>query len=876
MRVFKRCLGLLAASVMLASCGGGGGDGGAFTPPPSNNGTITITATAARLPLNRDDVGPFFGSPFMSELDITVRNGAGELVSRPDGVAVSINPVGVAGFSTLDDPTTPTEFDANGNYVRGNEFLTILGSGPVDVTGGHATIFVHSSTQAGVATVTVTFQEATTGVIISRTFAVTVENIAPPLPASVTVNANPPHVYVSGAGGSQTTILSAVIRDGGGQFVPDPGSGNTSYNNIQFEVVGGANYGTLSATGAGGSSTGAVVKTRSVQGVASAGFNSGSIQGPVQVRAVVDRADNNVDNGISEPLVGTETITVSDGKLFTLALTSPTEEAIFTGNVTGTPNQPNGSYTLIISAVAADRQGNPVAPGTVIRFGAVDSPLTGFPAQGPGTPVLFGPDGDPQESGTLFTAPTGRFTGPGERPGPGDTLLVFGDLVPGNRDLESARTISSINSATSLNVSVPFNRNDDTGNSVNNGPVIPYVIGRAQDAAIRDSGNGVGGVLGITNADGVATALLTYPVNRLGKRVYLYAQGDGVGVGTAIKKVTDIGAFLFAGIAPGELTANPEVISGNATSAVTVCLTDELGAPIQGVFVRFNFSALGPGGQGFVDNIPSSGTVEDPTGTNGCTVALVRTLGIGENSDDAQVIFSAAGLSDNVEITVSGGQGSLTAAPSHFRGNGGTVTLTLRDSSGNPVPGVNINTQCEGDVSIITPAGVTNAQGQTTAVIDGSDLNDYGEPGEGQCTFTAAGGEETIVTFTGIDLCGSGVSPPPPPELCGTEIETFTLTIQANPTAAAVPPAPSCGLNIVSIPAGLSCSAPAGGGAETCSGDFEEGTAVTLTAATTGANCPAPPGRTVNFSGDCNQTGAQTGATVMGSAKSCAITVTVP
>ncbi|WP_257387677.1 Ig-like domain-containing protein [Tahibacter caeni] len=907
MRAFNRCLGLLAASLMLASCGGGGGSGGdgAFQPTPS--GTLTITATASQLPLNRDNVGPFFGSPFMSELDITWRRANGDLVTGQE-VAVAINPVSVAAFSTLDDPNTPAQFDANGNYLRGNEFLDLLGSGPVDVTGGHATIFVHSSDQAGVATVTVTARDPAANTTISKTFAITVNNIASSLPASIAADATPNHVYLQETGGSNSTIISAVVRDGGGQFVPNPGSGNTAYNNVQFEVVGGANYGTISALGAGGSETGPVVKTRTVQGVASASFRAGSIQGPVQVRVTADRADNNVDNGISDALTVTESIVVSDGKLFSLAITSPTQEAITTGSITGTVG-PNGTYTLVVSALATDRQGNPVPAGTSIRFGAIDSPLTGFPNEGPGQFLIFGADGDPQESGTLFTSQTGCFTGfirpptavprcastgPGERPGPGDTLLVFGDLVPGNRDLESARTVSSINNSTSLNVSVPFNRNDDSGNSINNGSIIPYVIGRAQDANIRDSGSFNGGTLGVTNADGVATAVLNYPNNRLGKLVYLYAQGDGVGVAGGLRKVTDIGAYRFAGIADLELTANPEEISGNTTAAVTICVIDALGAPMQGLAINFAFSGFGPGGQGFVDEVRGSGVVHDRTGANGCTVATVRTLGLSSESSGGStpsVIFSVGGYSDSVDITNSG-KGSLTAAPSAFRGSGGTVTLTLRDSAGNPVPGVMINTSCEGDVSIGTPAGVTNAQGQTTAVINDNGLNGYQESGSGTCTFTAASGEEATVEFSGIDLCEANVSPAPPPELCGGTTTPIQLTVVAEPMATAVPnpvPPPAsylCGLTVSSNPSGVTCSAPGGGGSVTCSAPFTQGQAIQLTAVGTGVDCPAatapvtglppaPPYKRFTFSGGCTQTGPVVATVALNSAQTCNVTVTV-
>ncbi|WP_386070676.1 hypothetical protein ACFJIW_08535 [Tahibacter sp. UC22_41] len=473
---------------------------------------------------------------------------------------------------------------------------------------------------------------------------------------------------------------------------------------------------------------------------------------------------------------------------------------------------------------------------------------------------------------------------------------MFGDLVLGNRDLESARTVSSINSSTSLNVSVPFNRNDDSGNSLNSGPVIPYVIGRAQDANIRDSGTFNGGTLGITNADGVATAILNYPNNRLGKAVYLYAQGDGVGAAGGLRKVTDIGSYRFAGIADLQLTASPDKISGNTTAVVTVCVVDKLGAPMQGLPISFSFTGFGPGGQGFVDDVRGSGVVRDRTGPGGCTVATVRTLGISTaggagGTSTPSVIFSFDRYNDTVEINASG-KGSLTAAPSAFRGTGGTVTLTLRDTAGNPVPGVMINTSCTGDVSVATPAGVTNAQGQTTAVINDNGLNGYQETGSGTCTFTAASGEEVKVEFTGIDLCAADVSPPPPANLCGGTTTPIQLTVVAAPMATAVsnPATPAtthlCGLGVSSNPSGITCSAPGGGGSVSCSAPFTQGQSLQLTAVGTGASCPsvtapltgtppAPPYKTITFSGGCTQTGPLNATVTLSSAQTCNVTVTV-
>jgi hypothetical protein len=263
----------------------------------------------------------------------------------------------------------------------------------------------------------------------------------------------------------------------------------------------------------------------------------------------------------------------------------------------------------------------------------------------------------------------------------------------------------------------------------------------------------------------------------------------------------------------------------------------------------------------------------------------VRTLGLSSGAGSTgspSVIFSYGGYSDSVNITNSG-KGSLTAAPSAFRGTGGTVTLTLRDSAGNPVPGVMINTSCTGDVTVGTPAGVTNAQGQTTAVINDNGLNGYQDSGSGTCTFTASSGEEVDVEFTGIDLCKADVSPPPPAQLCGGTTTPIQLTVVAAPTPAG---ANACGLTVSSTPSGVTCSAPAGGSSQSCSAPFTQGQSLQLTAVGTGATCPtatapltgtppAPPYKTITYSGGCTQTGPLNATVTLSSAQTCNVTITV-
>ena len=105
----------------------------------------------------------------------------------------------------------------------------------------------------------------------------------------------------------------------------------------------------------------------------------------MQVQATADRGDNNVDNGISSPVSSTGTVTVSDGKLYSLTLSFNgfDARAILVNSVSGgvssngtaIPPDPDATYSLTVTAQATDRFGRPVLPGTQIRFGEIDSPL---------------------------------------------------------------------------------------------------------------------------------------------------------------------------------------------------------------------------------------------------------------------------------------------------------------------------------------------------------------------------------------------------------------------------------------------------------------------------------------------------------------------
>ena len=704
---------------------------------------LTLSADRTVIPVNLENVPPSCrGNPYQAEVTVVWRNMNGELVTAADDDAVRASwtsPDSVGAISTPDNPDTDE-----------NECELMMASMGVPINAGHGTVFVRSTNEPGSGTLTIGVTDPDTGENLSASMQFTFSSGVPAMPTDIYVVPDSGATYIQGSGGSTQRLLRLHVLDGSGAPVPNPESGGESYNNIKLEIVA-PDGERLSTVGADGSTqSGTTVHTRTSNGIASANFFAGHRQGTITVRATTDGLDNSVDNGIQQPVVGEATVVVSDGQLFSLHLVSPSSDALFVnpGGITpgALPLAPDGTYSLTVSALATDRLGNPVIPGKQIQFGLIDSPVSGFPFDGGGFFDLFGLDGDPEEGGHVFIAPSGRFLTAGGGVEIGDSLVLFGRDVPGAADLESARIVDAVSGQSRLTVSRRFNLNDGTGQMVDLEDAIPYAIGRAQHGNILAQAN--------TNYMGLARTEMNYPVNMLGRSVIIWAQSDGIVVAGQNKTVADVEMASFAGLAPSLVTASPGQIQGNGTSAVTVCQQDALGAPMQGSAIAFAFQGISSG-TATIDG-QSGGGVVGPTGSNGCVTATVQTGGMVAGDGEPSIRFFDDYSEAIVEILI--GEQVLLANPSGFYGTGGTVTLRLLASDGAPISGVQLAGSCTGGggaiVSLSSGPGVTNANGQTTATVSVTNLNQYGSAGTGTCEFSAPGGEPSAeVQIQGIDYC---------------------------------------------------------------------------------------------------------------------------
>jgi hypothetical protein len=738
---------------------------------------LAVVTPRTSLPVNEQNIPFFNGTPFMMEADIQFKDIFGNFTNPAadaDGTSVtsvSVTPSSVLFFTTLDDPETEDV----------NEFLVPLGQGAVKMNSGHGSLFLWSRDIPGTATVTVSAIEAGSGRELNRSFQIQVINgINPGQPSNISLNNNGAALYVNGSGGVTSKSLNITVTSGNVP-VTDP-----QVNNVKLTLVtDGPNSGEkFTGTNIFGNSVqGDSINIATVNGIASALVNSGTTPNAITVTATVDRADNNVDNGIQDAVTSVTNYVVSDGVLFALELTSPALDSLTVNaetNEDGTINFQDGTYSLIISAIATDKAGNPALPQT-LQFGMINSPIVGYPENGAGSFVHSALDGDPQEGGSSFSSNSAAFISAAGGVQLNDTLLVFGEESNGNEDLESAVTVASVNSQSTLTILERFNRNDGTGTINNDFGILPYAVGRAVDGNITATA--------LINDVGVATTRLNYPVSQLGKIAAVFVKGQGGITNGVVKTITDVELTAFPGVEGfndqnSTLIVSPNRIPANIDNiGFVVCIADSARNPLPGRVISFAYT--GGNGQGTIDGQSGTGTLSQRTGLDGCAFGVAETTGVipGTNLNDIGFNFFAGTLTCDLEGTngttcmevVPPNNGVLNANPSAFIGRGSVnIVLTLFDGSGTPIEGASISGSCEqvdgGSLGITAGPSVTDANGRSNVTVSVS-LDGVMEALNGICTFETASGEPTVdVNFTGGDACalGAGVLPSPVPPPLGT------------------------------------------------------------------------------------------------------------
>jgi hypothetical protein len=289
--------GLIGATGILAGCGGGGG-GGAGTP---SYWTIDVRSDAATLPINIANEVPRIGGRYTTTLYVEVKDMAGRPASGGDIGCSYAGGLDTGALYYLDgDPDHETTETIDGvDITTPNAYRSVT----LSTNSGLASFHFHASSVAGAATVRCTVTDA--GNVV-RSDEVTIQvGGAPSGKVSQVVfdRSSPNYLFVQGYNGPTQIQLQASVVDEAGQPVVDVPAGA---NNLQLSIIpdptsAADDSATLRGVNASGQTVaGTSILVRSINGQAQFTLVSGNAPGPILIEAISDRADNDVDNGVTE------------------------------------------------------------------------------------------------------------------------------------------------------------------------------------------------------------------------------------------------------------------------------------------------------------------------------------------------------------------------------------------------------------------------------------------------------------------------------------------------------------------------------------------------------------------------------------------------
>lgn len=326
-RVFSALL-LLLPVLLLTSCG---------SNKTEDATAVTLSTSAASL-----DIG--FPERFTT-ISATVRDTDGALL--PNATVQFSTSLGSFSATAVVTSTT-AETGRGGSNDAGN---------------GVAAVRLYPGQSAGAATVTayVNGVQDTTQVSITGT-AVEPER---PVPASISIAASERAIYVAGVGQMESSTITVRLLTSTGGAAQDAPAG---INNVRVSFVTQPNGGELLL---GTQASGQLVqntKTLDVatsNGVATLTLNSGQLPGVIELKA--EALDNTGASYNPEIQTTASVLSIASGPAHSIVFSYPIEAGI--------QNMGNGSYRREGGLLVTDRYGNPVADGTVINLGVIDSVL---------------------------------------------------------------------------------------------------------------------------------------------------------------------------------------------------------------------------------------------------------------------------------------------------------------------------------------------------------------------------------------------------------------------------------------------------------------------------------------------------------------------
>jgi len=700
----------LILAIILGSCSGGSGSGGGSPADPASS-TITPSASAGVVANGVEAV----------TIDVIVRNAKGApLRGRTVQIAAS---------------------------GSGNQILQPAGTTGVD---GLASGELRTTT-AELKTLTITVDPGPRAVVLTSSLTIDFIGDAATIdPVRSTMQATPGSVLV--ADGVESAAITVTVRDVFGNPVPGQA--------VQLAVDGTGNLLTQPPvlTDAAGRASGALQSTRAATKTVTATVNPGA--GPI-----VLALDTTIEF-VGDP----STIDAATSTLVAVPVTAVVADGVTAAAVTVTVRDVNG---------------NPVA-GQLVTLSATGADNTLMQP-------LAATDAAGQAFGSLAsTSAETKIVAATVNPGPGavavtqtQPVVFVGDPAAISAVLSSVATtpgagvVADGSQVAAITVTV---------RDVNGNPVPDRVVQLAaggvnniltQPAGLTDTGGVAGGTLASTRAE---TKTITVTIDPGGSAVVLAATPGIEFVGDP----ATISASL-SGLVPSP--AANILADGVATTSVTATVRDVNGNPVAGQTVQLAASGAG-------NTLAQPAAVTDANGaavgTLGSTVAETKTLTLTVNPGPGAVVASATptvGFIANIG-TISAGLSSVLAAP----GTGvvadgvaaSTITVTVRDAEGNPVPGQTVQIALSGSGNTLTqPAAVTDASGVAVASIasiraESKTVSVTVNPGAGQVVLVQAPLVDFIADASNISVFLSPAAAAPATGVIadGAEASTITVTVR--------------------------------------------------------------------------------------------------
>lgn len=263
--------------------------------------------------------------------------------------------------ATVQFNTTLGSFSATEGVTRTSAETGRGGSN--DAGNGVAAVRLYPGQTAGPATVTAYVNGVQAS--IELTITGTTPEPVRPVPASLSISASERAIYVSGVGQMESSTITVRLLTSNGGPAQDAPAG---INNVRLSFVTQPNGGEfLLGTQASGQlvQNAKTLEAATTNGVATFTLNSGRLPGVVELMA--EALDN---TGASySPALQTQAsvLSIASGPAHSIVFSYPVLDAI--------QDMGNGSYRREGGLLVTDRYGNPVADGTVINLGVIDSVL---------------------------------------------------------------------------------------------------------------------------------------------------------------------------------------------------------------------------------------------------------------------------------------------------------------------------------------------------------------------------------------------------------------------------------------------------------------------------------------------------------------------